>query len=133
MKKKVLAVVLGIVSSMIITYIVEAIGHFVYPMPEIDLNNPEAVAEIIAKAPFGALLFVIIAWGMGALIAGIVNALVTKTDKWVTAIVIGSVLTSFGIINMIMIPHPLWMKISGFLVFIPLTLLGTFLIKPKNS
>jgi hypothetical protein len=43
------------------------------------------------------------------------------------------ILTLCGVMNFLMIPHPLWFVIVGMLIFIPLTLAGYFVAKNKNS
>ena len=123
--RSVLAVILGIVLAGFLIWAVEGIGHRVYPVPEgVDLTNPQAVAAFIDEAPLGALLFVILAWGVGTLAGGWLAAMVAGRSATLHALIVGAVMLAGGIMNMVMIPHPPWFWILGVLVFLPAAWLG---------
>ncbi len=123
--RSVLAVILGIVLAGFLIWAVEGIGHRVYPVPEgVDLTNPQAVAAFIDEAPLGALLFVILAWGVGTLAGGWLAVMVAGRSATLHAMIVGAVMLAGGIMNMVMIPHPPWFWILGVLVFLPAAWLG---------
>jgi len=115
----------GLIAGCIVIFFVEAIGHKVYPPPpNIDLNDPEALKRIINDAPAAALLFVILSWALGSLAGGFIASLIASASKMNNSLVVGGVLMILGIINMLMIPHPIWFWILGLLVYIPCAYLG---------
>ena len=122
--RTVVAVILGVVSGTLAIALVERTGHQVYPPPEgLDIEDREAVAELVAAAPIGALLFVLAAWGIGAGVGGWISVrLGSPVPRG--PFIVGLVLLAFGVTNMLMIPHPTWFFIAGVLIFLPTALLG---------
>lgn len=134
MLRKILAVVAGVVTCVLVVFVVEAIGHLVYPPPPgVDLHDPEAVKSLISTLPAGALLFVVLAWVLGAFAGGAVAGLIGRS--LVPAILIGAIELLFGIMTMVMIPHPVWMIALGVLLPIPSAWAGGRLLNrsPKPS
>ena len=123
--RSVLAVILGIVAAGLLIWVVEGVGHRVYPPPEgVDFHDPQAVAAIMEEIPLGALLFVLLAWGVGTLAGGWLAALVAGRSATLYALIVGAVMLAGGIMNRVMIPHPVWFWILGVLVFLPAAWLG---------
>lgn len=133
MGRSIIAVVLGIILGGIVVGLVEYVGHLVYPAPAgIDMRNPEALKTYAANAPVGALLFVILAWALGSLTGGWLAAFIARQSRSQHALIVGGVLMIFGIINMLMIPHPVWFWIVGILVFLPAAYIGARLVQPPQ-
>lgn len=133
MGRSIIAVVLGIILGGIVVGLVEHVGHLVYPAPAgIDMRNPEALKTYAANAPVGALLFVILAWALGSLTGGWLAAFIARQSRSQHALIVGGVLMIFGIINMLMIPHPVWFWIVGILVFLPAAYIGARLVQPPQ-
>ena len=126
-------VLAGCVAGIAVIFAMEFISHAIYPLPEgMDPNNPEHLKLILANAPKGALMMVLLAGFLGGLAGGIVAAMFDKDNKTKRAIAVGIVLTILGIINLIMIPHPIWFMVTNVLVYIIGAYLGSLLIKPKK-
>lgn len=127
--RKFISILAGLFAGSLVVFIVEKIGHTVYPLPEgIDPNNIEAFKEYAQTMPVGAMLFVILAWALGAFAAGIVTTLVGKESTKMFSLITGGILMLFGLINLIMIPHPVWFAILGMAVYLPFAYLGHKLI-----
>lgn len=119
MLRKILAVVLGVLAAVVVILVVESLGHYLFPPPpDIDMTDREAVRAMAASMPAGAFLTVLAAWTLGALAGGVAAILVSPGRPWPAWVVAGVVLL-FAILNMAMIPHPLWMMIAA-----PLLLAG---------
>ena len=122
--KRVLTVIAGLVTGMIVVGLVEQLGMMIYPPPaDLDINNPEMMSAYVKSAPIGSLLFVVLAWAVGAFAGTAVSSLIDRSYGRTAAYMIGGILMIAGIMNMVMIPHPLWFWVSV-LVFIPSALLG---------
>jgi hypothetical protein len=104
-------VIVGIVACFVAISLVEYIGHQVYPMPAIDLRDREGLSAIIAALPVGALLFVAAAWFLGVLVGGAVAARISgkRWAAWLIAVLVAIA----SIANVLMFPHPLWMKLAA--------------------
>lgn len=124
MWRTVLGILLGVVTTMIVISLVEALGHAIYPPPPgLDPGNPEHVGDIIAMAPTGALAMVVIAWCTGTFIGAWVGARIARHPRIAALVSAGVVM--FGVIAMIkLVPdHPTWMAVLGLLLPIPLALI----------
>ena len=110
--KTVLGVLAGIVVAVVCVFVIEFIGHSVYPPPAgLDLSNPEAAARIIAALPAGAFAFVVAGWFLGTLAGAWVANAVSRTGYagWVVALFV----ICGGVYTLVTIPHPAWMWAAG--------------------
>lgn len=117
MLRIILGTLAGIVAAGLIVLAIESLGHMIFPPPAIDLANPEALATIINRLPLGALIAVIVAWIAGSFGGGSIAAKIARVP-W-SAWVVGALMLAGGAWSMVVIPHPLWMKLA----LIPATLL----------
>ena len=125
MGRNILAVVAGLFAGVIGIFLIEGVGHAVYPPPAgMDFNNPEQLREMMANMPVGALLMVAVAWAMGSFAGGVVAALIAMKSKITMSLIVGGLLMVAGIANMLMIPHPAWFWIVGLAVYLPFAYLG---------
>ena len=118
--KKVLPIVAGFLAGAVTVFIVESIGHTIWPPPEgIDLSDPESLAILMESVPFGAMAFVVLGWILGALSGGFTAGRIAKDPGYLPSILVGALLMVVGIVTMFMIPHPAWMWIMGVMVPVP--------------
>ena len=124
--KKIIAVIVGVIGGMAAMMVINFISVMLYPMPEgLDVADKAAMIAYIAGVPIGAKLLVVAGWMISAFVAGLVAALIAPEGSGRTmAIVAGSFLMLGGIMNIVMVPHPIWMMIVGLLQYIPLAHLG---------
>lgn len=130
--KKVLAIIAGLTVGMIVIGLVEGLGHLIFPPPEgLDMTNMDVVAEYLQTAPIGSILWVALAWIVGSFVGGVVATMIGKEFGRMPAYVVGGVLTISGILNLVMIPHPVWFWLA-ILVFIPSALLGRKVVADRS-
>lgn len=123
--RTILAIVVGVVLGGLVVAMVEAVAHQVYPPPPgVDLSDPEVAREVLASAPIGALLMVAAAWALGSLAGGWVSARICNPHRLAPALIAGGILMAFGLLNLLVLPHPLWFWPVGLIVFIPAAYLG---------
>jgi hypothetical protein len=126
------AVIAGVIAGSIAISLVEWIGHKMYPvMDSIDPANQEALKTIIASLPIGALLMILLGWAIGALVAGMVTTLIIRQNALRPALYAGGVLMAAGIINLFLIPSPVWFMVATVLLFLPAAWLGHKLVARK--
>jgi hypothetical protein len=107
------------------TFVVETIGHTAYPPAAgFDPTTPAGMAAIVGQASFGALLFVIVAYACGACVGGAVAARLRPAAPIANALVVGAVLLGAGVLNLLAIPHPVWMAVATVVVFVPAAWFG---------
>ena len=133
MLRKILAIPAGLVAGGIGIFLIQAIGHKIYPLPEgMDPNDMEALKTYVASAPFMALFFVIISYAFGALISGFVSTKVAADFKKIYAIVCGIFFLIQSIYMMYILPTPLWFWVLGIIVWL-LVLAGWKMAVSKNK
>ena len=125
MIRSVLAVVAGVIVAVIVVAVVQVIGHAVYPPPPgIHHADSEALKNIIAQLPVGAIAFVLVGWGLGSLAGGLTAAAIAGRAQSAHALIVGCIQMAFGIHMLLMIPHPLWFVIASFAIVVPSAWLG---------
>ena len=112
MSRIILGLVAGALAAFASVFLVETVGHSVYPVPaDLSTGNEEQMAALIRSLPLGALAFVAAAWFLGALIGGGVAAVISRR-RW-AAWLIGGLVAAASIVTILMIPHPEWMQVSA--------------------
>lgn len=126
MGRNIAAGVAGIVVAFALVWIVEKIGHAVYPPPA-DLNfaDAEAMRDYVATLPYGALLFVAAAWFTGATAGTCAACAIGAARPMYMAVVVGGVVFIAASINLLMIPHPIWFSVLGLAGILVGAALGT--------
>jgi hypothetical protein len=134
MVRTVLGILLGIVSTMIVISLVEALGHAIYPPPDgLDPKNPAHVGLIIAAAPVGALAMVVLAWCTGTFAGAWIGVRIARHPR--IAALASALVVMAGVVYMIrLLPdHPTWMAVSGLLLPIPLALIAAKLAQRREK
>ena len=116
----------GVIISMVLVWVVEKIGHVVYPPPA-DLNfaDPDAMRDYIETLPLGALLFVAAAWFIGTLGGTCAACAIGTAKPMIFAMVVGGLMLVATVVNLVMIPHPTWFSILGVVGILIAAWLGT--------
>ncbi|ALR30718.1 hypothetical protein ATE47_09340 [Chryseobacterium sp. IHB B 17019] len=118
MIRRISAVVGGLVAGSICVGAVEWLGHKLYPLPAgIKPDDVEAFKEYVATAPFMALLFVILAYAVGALVAGFISTKIANDGKSRSAVICGALFLAATIYNMVVLPTPIWFWVLGIAVW----------------
>jgi len=129
-----LAVVLGAIVGGVTVGVVEMIGHVVYPPPpNLDASNPEALKAYIATAPLAVMLFVLLAWVVGAFTGGFVAAWIGRRAPTVHALIIGGFILLAGIATMLVYPHPVWFWIAGIVSVPPSAYVAALLVSRRAA
>ena len=125
MGKNIGAGIAGVVIAGLLVWLVEMLGHTVYPPPT-DLNfaDPDAMRTYIDALPVGALLFVAAAWFVGTLGGTAAACKIGDARPMIFAIVVGGLMLLGTIFNLVTIPHPLWFSILGVVGIIVAAWLG---------
>ncbi len=112
MRRNALAYIAGILTAFIMVGLVEALGHLVYPPPSnFDFGDEQALADLVASLPVGAILFVAAAWSIGAFTGSLVAGRIgTLKPIYFSSVVTGLILAG-GITQLMIIAHPTWFAI----------------------
>ncbi len=118
-----LGILAGLVAAIVSVFILEAIGHMIFPPPEgVDLKDPETLKTLMNDIPLGAKVAVLVAWFIGTIVGGITAGKVAQSGTLPVWILAG-IMLAFIAINLFIIPHPVWMVVGA----VALTGLGGFI------
>lgn len=126
--RSILAVVIGFIVASAVMMLVETInGKVLYPelgKLGTGVTDREEIRKLLAGAPAGAFLVVLLGWALGSFAGGFTATWIGKQPPYRHALILGVLLTLAGIANNLMVPPPLWFWVAGFLVFIPAACAG---------
>lgn len=112
MLRRVLAAIAGIIAASISIYLLETLGHLLFPFPEgAKPMDMEWIKNNIDLIPRGSMIAVIIAHGVGIAVGMFVAGLISKTSI-IPAYVVAGFMVVATIANWFMIPSPKWFYIA---------------------
>jgi hypothetical protein len=131
------AVIAGFVGASVVMLVVETVnGHVLYPelgtMAQ-GVTDREVLRGMLASAPVGALLVVLVGWALGSLVGGFLAAWIGGDARVRLALILGVLLTLAGIANNLMLPPPGWFWIPTLLIFLPAAYAGAQLAPQRSS
>ena len=119
MKRKVFAVVLGVIAAVVVIIAIEALGHSLYPLPAgMDVTDTEAMNAYVMTLPVTALLIVMAAWIVATLVGGLLACIIARETPLIYSAIIGGLVLLGTIINLMSLPHPLWFSFTAVLAII---------------
>lgn len=131
--RRFLSVVVGFVVASMVMMLIEMLnGHVLYPelgsaakaLSDNGSPDPDAIRALMASAPAGALLVVLLGWSLGGIVGGWITARIAGVNGVRNALILGVLLTLGAIANNLMLPPPLWFWIAGMLILLPAAGLG---------
>jgi hypothetical protein len=135
--RSIAAVVVGFIAASIVMMIVETInGHVLYPelgKAAQGLKDPEAIRALMAKAPVGAFVIVLVGWLLGSLVGGWTAARLAGRATIGHGLVLGALLTLAGVANNLMLPPPFWFWVASLVVLLPAAYLGARLAPARKG
>lgn len=119
MLKRIVSIILGLAAAVVVIMIVEAISHILFPVAPIDMNNKEAIKQFMADLPVGAMVMVLTAWIMGSFFGAITSTLINKENGLRNSITVGIIILMLSVLNLIMLPSPVWMWVGALTLIVP--------------
>jgi hypothetical protein len=128
MARNIGAAIVGVFVAVGLVWAIESVGHGVYPPPaSLDLTDAEAMRAYADAMPIGALLFVALAWFSGTLAGTWVACRIGTASPLVFVLVVGGLILTAAITNLMLIPHPLWFSALGIIAILVGAWLGKML------
>lgn len=113
----ILGIIIGIAAGVGLVMLGDMLNHrFFPPPPEVQITNPEAIRDYMQTAPVLSLLGLPVTWTIAAFVASFAAAKI-GARRWAGWVAGGVLIAATGL-NLVMIPHPLWMLIAA-IVFVP--------------
>lgn len=125
-----IAIVAGFFAAFAVTGAIELISTAAFPPDSpLDWTDRSAMRKHVESLPPIAIIIVLIAHFCGAFTGSLVCTLISSTVRFLPTILYGSLLTVFGIINLVMIPHPIWFTFIDPVTYLPSALFGEWLAR----
>ena len=132
--RNILAVIAGWLGGSIVNMGLIQVGHAVFPIEGVDLNDMNALAEVMPTLSAKHFLFPFLAHALGTLVGALVAGLVAKTHKMKFALGIGGLFLLGGIMVNYMLPGPTWFAaVDVLLAYIPMAWLGGRIATRKRN
>lgn len=121
----------GLAAGCLVIAAAEWIGHGIFPPPSgIDFTDRAQVEAAMKAIPVGALVLVLAGWGLGGFAGASLAIWLAQARALAGRIVIGLLFIAAAL-NLMMVPHPLWMMIATPLVFIAAALAASRLFAAR--
>jgi hypothetical protein len=134
MIRSILAVVLGILVAMSVTWVVQLPCAVLYPLPkELKPENTEAFRAYVATLPVGAFLLVLLSWFAGAFCGAWLAARIARRFPLVHALIVAAVSLAAGFFELLSLPHPTWFVVASLLAFPVAAIAAAALNRPKAA
>lgn len=132
MTKYVLPVVAGTMTGGILIKSVERGLQHIYPLPSgIDVQDKAALASAIKIMPFNACLLLLAAYAISSFAGGGIATAIAGRSSSRPAIITGIILTIIGLVNIFIVPQPLWFSMVSLICYIPFAYLGYIILRTK--
>lgn len=135
--RKGIAVLAGLIIGLVVISLVEHLGQRLFPtMLEFQSQtNTQDTIDFLAAIPANRLIFILLAYFLGAFFAGAISAIIVRQSQ--IALLPGMILLLLGILQVAFIPHPLWFIILSLSIYLPASYLGGIVVikifsKTKN-
>lgn len=114
MGRKILAGVVGVLTAVALVWVIETVGHAIWPPPDVlDAGDADVMRAYIDTLPLGALLSVAVAWFIGSLGGTFVACRLGTARPLIYVLVVGGMMFAGATFNLLVIPHPIWFSILG--------------------
>ena len=123
--RNILAVVLGMFGGSAINMALVKIGHNLFPIEGVDLNDMDALIEVMPTLGNEHFIFPFLAHAIGTMAGAIIAGLIAANHKMKFALAVGILFFLLGIVANYMLPGPTWFSIVDIaLAYIPMAWIG---------
>ncbi len=133
--KNILAVIAGIIAGGALNMGIIMISGSIIPPPEgADITTMEGLKASMHLMEPKHFLMPFLAHAFGTFLGALIAALIVPAQKVKLAMIVGGWFLLGGIVNILMLPSPLWFTFTDLIgAYIPMAYLGTKLITRKEN
>jgi hypothetical protein len=125
-KNRIIGMALGLLVSILILALSEKMIHHFFNVPHtlFELDTVKVTETTTTSNLDVQLMVLLLAHASASFFGGMTVARFTPTEWKKFCLLLGLVLTLFNILNIVMLPHPIWFIIVSNLIYIPFAYLG---------
>jgi hypothetical protein len=121
--RSILAFLAGAVAMSLTVAGVQMIGHQLWPLPAgLNPNDHAQMATVVESMPVAAKAWVVLAYAIATAVAVLVATAIARPHWKGLGIALGGLMLVLCILNITMLPHPLWMIIATLAIPLPIAL-----------
>ena len=125
MLRIVLGIIVGIVVGSLVFLGFQTVNTVIFPLPEgVDFSNKEGMKKFIADLPATGFILLLTGYAVGSLGAGFIARKISRHASIIAPIILGAFFSLGWLMNTSMLPHPVWVVVLGYLMYLPFTVLG---------
>lgn len=130
MLRSIVALIAGAIAGSIFNMAIIMLSWVMYPPPDgANLSDPETMKAYIQSLPAQAFLVVLAAHAGGALVGGLIAALIARKSHLVLGAIVGGFFLIGGIMNVLSLPCPSWFAVTDLVLYVPSGILGARLVR----
>lgn len=134
MKRRTLAIVVGIILGGLFIALGNSISTYIFPLENPIPTDRTLMADFYEnEVSFGFKFTIVLNWIISAFVAAIASTFISGRDSSIPMLAAAGVLNFLTLLQIILTPYPKWMLISSLLIFIPIGYIAYFLIRKKNT
>lgn len=123
--KNIIVVIGAMIVGGVLIYGIESINDLIFPPPaDLNTGDMEALKAYMQQAPAGSLAIILLAHACGAFISGWIISRFAASSIRMLVLITGMIWMITGVINLVVIPHPLWFSVADACVYLPMTIIG---------
>jgi hypothetical protein len=116
--RSILGIILGMVIGTIVILVLETVNGYFHPMPPgTDLTDRESIKLAIMSLPVTAFIGLLVSYLFGVFFAAFAAGKIAGRSEVIHGFIISLLFSLMGISNFAMIPAPVWVVISSFIIF----------------
>ena len=125
MLRSIVALICGVIAGSIFNMAIVMLSWVMYPLPDgANTSDPATMKMYIQSLPAQAFLVVLAAHAGGALVGGLVAALIARKWQLVLGAIVGGFFLIGGIMNILSLPCPVWFAVADLVLYVPCGFLG---------
>lgn len=125
MLRSIVALLCGAIAGSIFNMAIIMLSWVMYPLPDgANMSDPETMKPYIESLPAPAFLVVLTAHAGGALVGGLVAALIARRWQLILGAIVGGFFLLGGISTVMSLPGPLWFAVADLVLYVPCGILG---------
>lgn len=134
MKRRTLAIVVGIILGGLFIALGDSISSYIFPLENPIPTDRTLMADFYEnEVSFGFKFTIVLNWVISAFVAAIASTFISGRDSSIPMLAAVGVLNFLTLLQIILAPYPKWMLIASLLIFIPIGYIAYFLIRKKNA
>ena len=124
--RSVLGIVVGVVVALAIITGFDFLSSSLFPLPPgVDPFDPAQLQAVMDQIPAAAFGIILLGWAAASFFGAWLAARIAGRAPFVHGMTVAVLLLVAGVLNMMLVPHPIWVWVLGVAAFIGFGYLGS--------